>query len=308
MIERKALIFNIQKYNMYDGPGVRTIVFFKGCPLRCRWCSNPESQGRGYELLYKHNQCINCGACVGVCPAGVHGMVDGAHRIDRTARCIGCQRCVEVCKGSALTVAGEQKTISELLAVIEEDRPFYEVSGGGVTLGGGEALMQPEAAAGLLMACTQKGIDTAMETCGYALPAALERVAPHTNLFLFDMKHMDSQKHYEGTGVRNESILNNLTWLLENRFNVQIRVPMLKDYNDDPENMSMMVRFLKPYSKQKNLKGIDVLPYHKMGVHKYTQLDREYPLPGDPRMDEPSLERAVRILDELEIPVTILRH
>ncbi|MCE7700060.1 MAG: glycyl-radical enzyme activating protein, partial [Methanobacterium paludis] len=139
IIERKAFIFNVQKYNMYDGPGVRTLVFFKGCPLRCRWCANPEGLERKYQVMFKSNSCVNCGACVSVCPVGIHGISrDMKHEINRKIDCLGCRKCQEVCPESALSIMGEVKTVSEVMEIIEEDREFYDVSGGGVTLGGGE--------------------------------------------------------------------------------------------------------------------------------------------------------------------------
>ena len=165
MIERKAIVFNIQKYNMYDGPGIRTIVFFKGCALRCKWCSNPESQRRRCDVLYKKDLCISCGACVPVCPSGIHALAgaQGQHTVNRELDCIACGRCVKACPQGALAIAGECKGISELLEVVEQDWPFYQSSGGGVTVGGGEPMLQPEAVANLLLACKHKGINTAMD-------------------------------------------------------------------------------------------------------------------------------------------------
>lgn len=309
MIERKALIFNIQKYNMYDGPGIRTLVFFKGCPLRCQWCSNPESQKRGYQVLFKQSQCVHCGACVSACPAGVHRISGGGkHTIDRDAECIGCRKCEAACPESALAIIGEMKTISELIDTIEEDRPFYETSGGGVTLGGGEVLMQPEAAANLLLVCRQRGINTAIETCGYARPKVIAQVAEFTDLFLFDIKHMNSERHYELTGVRNEMILGNLQWLLENRYNVKIRMPLLKGCNDGEQEILQLIAFLTPYQDMKNFKGVDLLPYHKMGVNKYNQLDWKYPIAGDPKLSEADLERIESCIRKYNFPVSVVRH
>ena len=310
MIERTALIFNIQKYNMYDGPGVRTLVFFKGCPLRCKWCSNPESRPRPYQVLYKKSNCTLCGACVPACPVGIHKLSPGGkeHIVDRAVECIGCRKCEEACPSSALAIAGEEKTISELLEVIEEDRPFYETSGGGVTLGGGEVLMQPEAAVNLLMACRQRGINTAIETCGYAKPETVLRAAEFTDLFLFDVKHMDSELHHSMTGVRNESILANLRLLLENRHNVRIRVPLVKGFNDDDGCVMALTRFLAPYREQKNFKGIDLLPYHKLGVYKYAQLDLEYLMSGDPVPTNADLARIERVMKEHNFSPAVIRH
>lgn len=309
MIERKALVFNIQKYSMHDGPGVRTLVFFKGCPLRCKWCSNPEGQLRQYQVLYKKNLCIHCGACVPVCPVGIHRIsADGLHEVRQDIECVGCRKCEQACAASALAVVGELKTISELMEVVEEDRPFYEVSGGGVTLGGGDPLMQPEAAANLLMVCRQRCINTAVETCGYARPETLMKVAEHTDLFLYDVKHMRSERHHELTGVRNESILGNLKMLLDHRHNVRIRVPLLKNVNDGEDFFRQLVQFLLPYKDYKNFKGMDVLPYHRLGVNKYSQLGWEYSVAGDAGLDEADLARVAAYFRQSEFPVSVLRH
>lgn len=310
LIERKAFIFNVQKYNMYDGPGVRTIVFFKGCPLQCRWCSNPEGIKQKYQILFKRNSCIDCMACVKVCPAGVQviSRETGKHQVDNRADCIGCRRCMEVCSRSALSVAGEKRTISELMELIEEDRSFYELSGGGVTLGGGEVLLQPEAAINLLAACKQEGINTAIETCGYAKRDVILKAAPYVDLFLFDIKHMDPERHLRLTGVRNEQILENLKELLHRRFPVKVRMPMLKGINDSREEIEAVIRFLTPYRDYKNLKGVDLLPYHKLGVNKYSQLGWDYPIKGEVSLDEGDLSRIEGWIRECGLPVSVIRH
>ncbi len=317
-VERKALIFNIQKYNLHDGPGIRTLVFFKGCPLRCLWCSNPEGQARGHQVLFKRDRCVSCGACAEVCPAGVHVMEDGVHRVRRDVVCVGCRRCEAACIQGALSVAGEPRTLESILEVIEEDRPFYRQSGGGVTLGGGEVLMQPEAALGLLTACRRRGLHTAIETCGYTSPEVIRRVAPEVDLFLYDIKHMDSRTHYRLTGVPNETILDNLTWLLENGRNVRVRVPLLRGVNDTDENLGRMFDFLAPWKEHRNFQGVDILPYHRLGVNKYAQLDREYPIPdspgagdpvpGDPALSDQDLQRVELFAAERDFPVTVVRH
>ncbi len=308
MIERKALIFSIQKYNMYDGPGVRTMVFFKGCPLRCKWCSNPEGQLRKFQVMYKKDLCIHCGACVSVCPAGVHAMVNNQHSFVKGSECIGCRKCEEVCPKKVLRIAGEQKSISELLRVVEEDKTFYDVSGGGLTMGGGEALMQPEAATSLAMACKQKGISTAVETCGYAKPEVIARISEFIDYFLYDVKHMDSAKHHELTGVHNELILQNLQWLLENKHNVKIRLPLLKGYNDGEDELKKLIQFLLPYKDDKNFQGVDVLPYHKMGVNKFNQLDWDYAIKDEPALTEDDLARIEGYFKAADFAVSIVRH
>lgn len=309
LIERKAFIFNKQKYNMYDGPGVRTLIFFKGCPLRCKWCSNPEGLEKKYQIMLKPGSCVSCGACVPVCPAGIHSISkDGEHVIDRSIDCLGCGSCTEACLYSALKVAGQQCTISELLEYVEEDRAFYEQSGGGVTLGGGEVTAQPEAAANLLMACKQEGINTAIETCGYAKKETLLKIAEFVDLFLFDMKHIDPDRHFELTGVRNEMILENLEELLHRRYNVKIRMPMLKGINDSEPEIRKVIEFLMPYRDYKNFKGIDLLPYHKLGVNKYNQLGMDYPISGDPSLEDEDLDRIENWIKEYDFPVSVIRH
>lgn len=310
IIQRKATIFNVQKYNMYDGPGVRTLIFFQGCPLRCKWCANPEGMIKKYRVMFKSNSCVNCGACVSVCPVGIHTISNESlkHEVNRNIECIGCRKCVDACLNSALSIVGEVKTISELVEIVEEDRAFYEASGGGVTLGGGEVLMQPEAASSLLMACKQEGINTAIETCGYSKLESVLKVAEFTDLFLFDIKHINSDKHFELTGVRNEQILENLKELLRRKYKVKIRMPLLKGVNDRKEDIEDIIKFLIPFKDYKNFKGIDLLPYHKMGVNKYKQLGIEYPIEGDPSLSNEDLNKIEGWIKKYDLSVKVIRH
>jgi len=309
IMERKALIFNVQKYNMYDGPGVRTLVFFKGCPLRCKWCANPEGLEKKFQVMFKRDSCIDCGACATVCPVGIHTISkELKHEVNHSIDCIGCRKCQDVCTESALSIVGEVKTISELMEIIEEDVSFYDVSGGGVTLGGGEVLMQPEFAANLLMTCKQEGINTAIETSGYAKLESILKVAEFTDLFLFDIKHIDPQRHYDLTGVHNERILENLKALLHGRYNVKVRMPLLKGINDNPDEIARVIEFLMPFHDYKNFKGIDLLPYHKLGVNKYKQLCMEYPIEGDPSLSSEELDMIESWIKEYDFPVAVIKH
>jgi glycyl-radical enzyme activating protein family len=307
-MERNAFVFNVQKYNMYDGPGVRTIVFFKGCPLRCKWCSNPESVKTIYQVLYKRDACINCGACINACPTGIHVMKNRIHEVKRNNSCMGCRKCTISCPKNALEIAGEMKTLSEILEIVKEDTMFYEMSGGGVTLGGGECTMQPESAKALLMACKQEGINTAIETCGYVKTDKFLEIAEYVDYFLFDIKHMNPERHTELTGVSNDLILHNLTEILKYRHNVTIRMPILKGINSSKEEIQQVITFLLPYKGYANFKGIDLLPYHKLGVNKYKQLDLEYPLKGELGLSDQELEQIEEWIKDYDFPVRIVRH
>ncbi len=307
-IERDAFIFNIQKYNMHDGPGLRTIVFFKGCPLRCKWCANPESLKGYYEILFKKSSCVNCGKCVEVCPVNKHKMENGVHIVDRNVKCVNCGNCVKSCIKSALEIAGETKTVSEIVDIIKEDEMFYQTSGGGVTLGGGECTMQPEAALSILTACKAYGINTAIETCGYCKTDKFLEIAEKVDYFLYDIKHMNPAKHNELTGVSNDLILHNLSEILKRRKNVTVRMPMLKGINDSYEEISAIIEFLKPFKEYKNFQGIHLLPYHKMGVNKYNQLDLVYPIDGDPSLTDEELAKIEGWIKDSEISVKVLRH
>ena len=290
---------------MYDGPGVRTLVFFKGCPLRCKWCSNPEGLERKYQIMFKPTTCVSCGSCVPVCPQKIHSISSsGEHIIDRSIDCIGCGQCVEACIPDALKIAGEQVPISELLEYVEQDRAFYDQSGGGVTLGGGEVTAQPEAAINLLQACKH----TAIETCGYTKKETILRFAEYVDLFLFDLKHIDPDRHFELTGVRNEMILENLEELIMKRNHVKVRMPMLKGINDSEAEIRGVIEFLKPFREFKNFEGIDLLPYHKLGVNKYVQLGMDYPIEGDPSLDDADLDRIEGWIREYDFPVSVIRH
>jgi pyruvate formate lyase activating enzyme len=255
--------------------------------------------------MIKKDACIHCGACIDACPQQIYS----EKGIDRTKKCIACQSCVEACPRSALRIAGEDRTITDLMKEVMQDQPFYLSSGGGLTLGGGEMSRQPEAAVSLLMEAKRQGVNTAIETCGYTKEATMCKLAECTDLFLFDIKHMDSDEHLKWTGVRNEMIIENLKLLFSKRANVKIRIPLLRDINDDSQNISRICEFLSPYKGAKNFKGIDLLPYHKLGVGKYSQLDMFYPLEDrEIAVDDAIISRIENQIKQAGIEVQTIRH
>ncbi|GAB6158181.1 choline TMA-lyase-activating enzyme [Desulfotomaculum varum] len=312
ILERKARIFNVQKYSIYDGPGVRTLIFFKGCPLRCKWCSNPEGLERKFQVMFKEDLCINCGSCIPVCPLQIHYFAEDGkqvkHQVNRNINCAGCRKCENVCPRQALSIAGLDKTISEVLAIIQQDSLFYMSSGGGVTLGGGEVTAQPEFAANLLTECKRLGIHTAIETSGYAKLALLLKVAEFTDLILYDIKHIDPERHFELTGVHNERILDNLTELISRGFTVKVRMPILKGLNDSAETIHRTMNFLQSFKFHKNFLGVDLLPYHKLGINKYKQLGLTYALAEDVSISDEEMQQIVDIIKGYGLPVDVIGH
>lgn len=310
----KGVVFDIQKYSMHDGPGVRTLVFLKGCPLRCKWCSNPESISPVFQVMCRADQCVSCGRCITVCPSDVHKMVavsngQSQHQVDRTATCIGCGACAKSCSAKALRIAGREMTVDEVVNVIMEDQFFYFTSGGGVTLGGGEPTFQPVFAGAILRQARLNGVHTAMETCGQSTWEVYRELAPHTDLFLYDLKHIDPDKHKANTGVSNERILNNLTRLLEFGANVLVRIPLISGVNDDPDSLSGALAWLeKIASNAANLKGVEVLPYHRLGESKYYQLDEEYPMGSMIGHTDDQLKKIEKILLQFNLPARIVKH
>ncbi|MDR1106936.1 MAG: glycyl-radical enzyme activating protein, partial [Treponema sp.] len=269
-----GLLFNIQKFSVHDGPGIRTLVFFKGCPLRCRWCSNPESWNANPEILWDEPKCVRCLRCTALCPPSVLEFAGG--RIRSKAGCTGCGICAASCPNGALSAAGKSYSVDEALAVCLEDKVFYEESGGGVTLSGGEILLQHAFTAALLDALGRAGIHRALETSGYAGEEAWRRITGKCDLVLFDVKHYDRQRHFEGTGVYNDSIRENLRYCLEHGPKVLTRIPVIPGYNDGEEDASGFASFLLDLG----IKETQFLPFHQFGSNKYRLLGRDYPFAG----------------------------
>ena len=228
----KATIFEIKRLAIHDGDGIRTTVFFKGCPLRCVWCHNPEGLERQAQLACYADKCVGCAECVSACPNAAHRGREGVHALDRS-RCVACGACTHTCLGEALTLFGRETTVDELMAVLLEDREFYASSGGGITLSGGECLMQADFCAALLKECKAHGLHTAVDTCGFVSREALDKVVPYTDVFLYDLKAADEDVHIRCTGQSNRVILDNLRYLDECGKTTQIRIPYVPGWNDD---------------------------------------------------------------------------
>jgi pyruvate formate lyase activating enzyme len=270
-----GIVFDIRRYTLHDGPGIRTTVFLKGCALSCLWCHNPESQSSGPELILRESRCIRCGACVEACERGAITWTESGPSTDRS-KCRACGTCATVCFAEARELAGRTMTVEQVMAEVERDVPFYEESSGGLTLSGGEPLLQPYFTAALLRAAKERGLHTALDTCGHASWKSLERLRHHVDLFLYDLKLMDDMRHQLFTGVSNRRILANLRALVERGHRVVLRVPVIPGINDDDENLRAVGVFA---ASLPGLAGVDLLPYHRTGVDKYARLDRKYPLP-----------------------------
>jgi pyruvate formate lyase activating enzyme len=300
----EGLIFDIRRYSLHDGPGLRTTVFFKGCPLTCRWCCNPESQACRPELTWLAARCLDCGRCRTVCPAdALQTDADGGKVIDPT-RCDGCGRCAEECPGEALQLVGRWMTAAAVLAEVAKDALYFEASGGGLTLSGGEPLAQPDFAAELLRRYThdEKGRHTAVETCGFVDWAVFERLAADVDLFLYDLKHMDPAEHLKLTGVDNRLILENAWRLAQAGRALAMRLPLIPGVNDSVQNLKATADFVAALP---GVRRIDLLPYHRLGEPKYRRLGKAYALEGAPSLGSEATARAAGILEAKGLEVTI---
>lgn len=275
-MEQTGIIFNIQKFSIHDGPGIRTTVFLKGCPLRCKWCANPESQLSQVQIMYDDRKCIHCHTCVAICPQGAMQVGEDDRIYIDFHKCDGCLRCVAECPGRALTNEGEYKTAEEVFDVCMQDYDFYVESSGGVTISGGEGMCQPDFVESLLSRLKSAHIHTAIETTGFVSSDVFQRLAPQFDLLLFDVKHYSPDKHQSGTGVRNDQIIDNLSWARAQGLEILPRIPVIPGFNsslDDARGIASLLNRI-------GLNRVQLLPFHQMGERKYEFLNRNYALNG----------------------------
>ena len=292
-------VLDMKRYAIHDGPGIRTTVFLKGCPLSCKWCHNPESQRERPEILYYEERCTLCEACVSACEHGAIGVMGDRLTLDQSL-CVGCGACVRVCPNGARELAGRAMSVEQVVSEVVKDTLFYEESGGGVTLSGGEPLMQAEFTRDITVRCHELDIHTALDTSGYASEKELMEVAGAIDLFLYDIKVVDDAIHLAHTGVSNRGILRNLRMLDEMRKRIWIRFPVVPGVNDDEQSLSDLVDLL---ASLRAVEAVQVLPYHRAGEGKYRRLGREYAFLGT---EESSGEDAAAYLaKETGLPVRI---
>ena len=263
-------IVDIKRFAVHDGPGIRTTVFLKGCPLRCRWCHNPESISSRPEIGFLNKKCIGCGKCAEACPAGVHSFRAGTHVLDRS-KCTACGKCVEACLPGALEYYGREITVDAAVMAVMEDKNFYVNSGGGCTFSGGEPLLQAKFCAEAFNRLRDNGIHCAIDTSGAVEWQAFETVLPYTDMFLYDVKHTDDRRHREHTGSSNRVIVSNLERLSQCGIPIEIRIPIIPEFNADAESLDAIGRWL---GRLLNVSGVRLLPYHSLARSKYEAVGR----------------------------------
>lgn len=298
----ESLIFDIKRYAINDGPGIRVVVFFKGCNLHCAWCHNPESISGKPEKMFAPGKCIKCGTCVGICPETAIALSGKGITTDASL-CTLCGRCAEVCPTKAIEMSGKTMSVPEIMGIIEKDRIFFDQSGGGVTFSGGEPLVHPRILIELLDECGKRGIHRAVDTAGNVATAVLAAIAQRTDLFLYDLKMMDAGQHQQWTGAKNELILHNLKFLAGTGSHIIIRVPLIGGVNDDEANIRETAEFIAGLPGEK--KEVHLLPYHPVAQTKYMKLGRPDEFEQLTVPDKESQERSISIFLEYGINASI---
>lgn len=272
MEKQSGIVFDIKRYALHDGPGIRTTVFLKGCHLRCTWCSNPESQQLQPEILFNRNKCTSCEKCMEVCSVGAHQNKNGAHTLNHSL-CNNCGSCAEVCVFGAVKMTGKEMSVDEVLDIVVRDMKYYEKSGGGMTLSGGDPLFQHSFSLALLKKAKELDIKTCIETAGFVNQEIMEKIVPYTDLILHDYKISDAAMHAEFTGVDNRKILDNIDFLGGKSVPVVLRCPVIPGINDNMGHFAAIAGLSKKYN---NILGVEIMPYHEFGKEKYEQTGRIY--------------------------------
>ncbi len=296
-------VFNIQRYSVQDGPGIRTTVFLKGCPLRCAWCSNPESQNPAPEIVHRDSLCNNCGQCVQACPVRAISVESKKISINRQI-CTECGKCLEVCIPGALKIMGQTLTVEDVFEQIRKDAEFYRDSGGGITVSGGEPLSQPDFVAALFQLCQKRGFETCIETSGCAGGGALDKVLPFTSLVLFDLKLSEPASHLKWTGKTNTEIISNLDRVVSSKIPVIIRIPLIPGINDYEEELTRLAQIAVDMLPRPG--KVNLLPYHRFGMGKYAQLDREYALPELITQKDPEVQKNKELFESFGLECEIV--
>lgn len=291
-----GVIFNIQKFSINDGPGIRTVVFFKGCPLHCKWCANPESQLAKIQILWDKKKCLHCHHCLEICLSKAISLKDDNIFID-TNKCTLCKQCIDTCPQKALTSEGEIKTVQQVLDIVLQDEVFYEESDGGITLSGGEFLMQTQFAEELLIAAKEKNLHTCCETTGFCTPEKFQHIIQYIDYILFDLKHWDSQKYLEGTGVDNKLILTNMKYAISTGKKVLLRIPVIPKFNDSLEDAKRFCEVLHDVGSNQ----CQLLPFHQFGENKYHLLNKKYAYENQPALHCEDLQDYLQIFLDNDI-------
>jgi len=300
--ELHGLIFDIRKFSLHDGPGIRTTVFFKGCPLSCQWCHNPESQSMAQEVMLWETRCIRCGSCITTCALEAITVAPDNRIITDRDVCIVCGSCISACASDARELVGKCMNINEVMSEIERDVIFFEESGGGVTFSGGEPLVQLAFLTELLKRCKTLELHTAVDTSGYSPWKSLDSIRSYTDLFLFDLKLIDDARHRQFTGVPNGLILYNLRALSELGHHIIIRVPIIPGITDDAQNLNSIAEYA---ASLPSLDRVDLLPYHESAKGKYERLGREYALSDIRQPSDEHMQEAAHLMEQYDLPVKI---
>jgi len=286
-------VFNIQRYSIDDGPGVRTTVFMKGCPLSCLWCSNPESQNPVPEISWRYTSCVRCGCCVMACPLKLITLENNEISVNRAA-CDRCGKCVDACVHEAMNISGKQMTVDEVFAVVKRDYDYYEASGGGVTASGGEILDKSDFVAELFRRCREADIGTCADTSGFGSPESLKKILPFTNVVLYDLKHLDPEEHRKACGQSNELILRNLETAYKSNAQVIIRVPLIPEFNTSDGALNAIAQAVRDRAGDSE---VNIMPYHSYGANKYKMVGKVYQLDDLRELTQQQKERAKEIFE-----------